>query len=269
MMMPGRKYSAANRYRYGFNGKENDNEIAGAGNQYDYGFRIYNSRIGRFLSQDPLTNKFPDLSSYQYSSNRPVDGIDIDGLEWKKYLKYAVSPVAVVVFDKKIKEGFVSRGAEFVHGIKSLPAIIEHYTNTLTSSIPGGAHVQQQEERRKNIEMAIGQGGIDYVAEMYQLIKDATIKRDKQALGALIFEAMVLAVPDAEVAKAFSGAGKFGKLLSADTKGMIKGVGKFEGAMREIAVTTKSGKRLDALSIAKELTGDVPADAIVKNGKQG
>ncbi len=42
-------------YRYGFNGKENDNEVKGEGNQQDYGFRIYDPRLGRFLSVDPLT----------------------------------------------------------------------------------------------------------------------------------------------------------------------------------------------------------------------
>lgn len=46
-------------YRYGFNGKENDNEVKGSGNQYDYGFRIYDPRIGRFLSTDPLFKTYP------------------------------------------------------------------------------------------------------------------------------------------------------------------------------------------------------------------
>jgi RHS repeat-associated protein len=55
MMMPNRKYSASNFYRYGFNGKEKDNEAKGEGNQYDYGFRVYDPRLGRFLSEDPLT----------------------------------------------------------------------------------------------------------------------------------------------------------------------------------------------------------------------
>ncbi len=36
----------------------------------------------RFLSVDPLTKSFPELTPYQYSSNRPIDGIDLDGLEY-------------------------------------------------------------------------------------------------------------------------------------------------------------------------------------------
>jgi hypothetical protein len=41
------------RYPYGFNGKEIDSDISGDGNQYDYGFRIYNPQIGRFLVLTP------------------------------------------------------------------------------------------------------------------------------------------------------------------------------------------------------------------------
>ncbi|HWJ29919.1 MAG TPA: hypothetical protein VNS32_25490, partial [Flavisolibacter sp.] len=42
-------------YRYGFNGKENDDEVKGEGNQQDYGMRVYDTRLGKFLSVDPLT----------------------------------------------------------------------------------------------------------------------------------------------------------------------------------------------------------------------
>ncbi len=68
-------------YRYGFNGKESDNEISGTGNQYDYGFRIYNPRLGKFLSVDPLTKDYPELTPYQFASNTPIQAIDLDGLE--------------------------------------------------------------------------------------------------------------------------------------------------------------------------------------------
>jgi hypothetical protein len=35
-----------NPYRYGFNGKEKDNEVSGNGNSQDYGLRIYDPRLG-------------------------------------------------------------------------------------------------------------------------------------------------------------------------------------------------------------------------------
>jgi len=73
------------RYRYGFNGKENDYEVEG---QQDYGMRMYDSRLGRFKSVDPLAGKYPYLTPYQFSSNSPVSGVDLDGLEYYAYYNY-------------------------------------------------------------------------------------------------------------------------------------------------------------------------------------
>ncbi|WP_316824684.1 RHS repeat-associated core domain-containing protein [Pedobacter miscanthi] len=82
--MPGRSFTleGSSAYRYGFNGKENDNEVKGQGNQQDYGMRIYDPRIAKFLSVDPISNEYPELTPYQFASNRPIDGIDQDGLEY-------------------------------------------------------------------------------------------------------------------------------------------------------------------------------------------
>jgi len=81
MSMPGRRYVYDNTYRYGFNGKENDNEVKGEGNQQDYGMRIYDPRLGRFLSVDPLTSSYPFYTPYQFAGNVPIKFIDLDGLE--------------------------------------------------------------------------------------------------------------------------------------------------------------------------------------------
>lgn len=75
-----RNYSSAD-YRWGFNGKEKDDEVKGSGNQYDYGFRIYDPRLGRFLSVDPLTRNYPWYSPYLFAGNRPIWAIDLDGFE--------------------------------------------------------------------------------------------------------------------------------------------------------------------------------------------
>ncbi|WP_420983075.1 RHS repeat-associated core domain-containing protein [Chitinophaga sp. 30R24] len=73
--------SVPGRYRYGFNGKENDNEVKGEGNQVDYGMRTYDPRIGKFLSVDPLARNFAWNSTYAYAENSPIKFIDLDGLE--------------------------------------------------------------------------------------------------------------------------------------------------------------------------------------------
>ena len=86
--MPGRSYQPED-YRFGFNGKEHDDEIKGAGNSIDYGMRIYDPRLAKFLSVDPLTKGFPELTPYQYASNSPIVNIDMDGEEgmWYVYAK--------------------------------------------------------------------------------------------------------------------------------------------------------------------------------------
>ncbi|WPV68097.1 RHS repeat-associated core domain-containing protein [Chitinophaga sp. LS1] len=78
MIQPDRSYSSGG-YRYGFNGKEND--VKGDGNQKDYGMRMYDPRVGRFLSEDPLTPQFPELTPYRFGGNSPIAFIDLDGLE--------------------------------------------------------------------------------------------------------------------------------------------------------------------------------------------
>jgi RHS repeat-associated protein len=71
-------------YRYGYNGKEKDNDGKVGGSTYDYGFRIYNPRIGRFLSVDPLAKSYPWYTPYQFAGNKPIKFSDLDGLEEKK-----------------------------------------------------------------------------------------------------------------------------------------------------------------------------------------
>lgn len=64
-------------YRFGFNGKENDGETS----TQDYGFRIYNPALGKFLSVDPLTYEYPFYTPYQFAGNTPIRATDLDGLE--------------------------------------------------------------------------------------------------------------------------------------------------------------------------------------------
>jgi RHS repeat-associated protein len=70
--------TSTDNYRFGFNGKEKDDET---GTQ-DYGLRIYNPSLGRFLSIDPLEKKFAWNSPYSFAENRVVDGVDLEGKEW-------------------------------------------------------------------------------------------------------------------------------------------------------------------------------------------
>ena len=76
MLQPGRHANTSD-YRYGFNGKEADNEIKGEGNSYDFGARMQDPRIARWFSLDKKPKA--DQSNYVFSRNNPIIFKDPDG----------------------------------------------------------------------------------------------------------------------------------------------------------------------------------------------
>ncbi len=69
----------AESYRRGFNGMEKDEEVKGGGNSYDFGARIYDARVGRWLTIDPLSGKYPSYTPYSFCNNNGIIYIDPDG----------------------------------------------------------------------------------------------------------------------------------------------------------------------------------------------
>lgn len=84
-------YWSLNRYRFGFQGQEAENEIASVTGAYSFfKYRISDNRIGRFWSVDPLAKDYPWNSTYAFSENRVIDGVELEGLE---YIYYKVKDV--------------------------------------------------------------------------------------------------------------------------------------------------------------------------------
>jgi len=76
---------------YKYNGKELDTKKGL--NWYDYGARHYDAALGRFVTVDPLAEKYYGISPYGYCANNPVKYIDPTGMfyddyfnQWGKYL---------------------------------------------------------------------------------------------------------------------------------------------------------------------------------------
>ncbi|RYZ55612.1 MAG: hypothetical protein EOP49_02500, partial [Sphingobacteriales bacterium] len=80
MLVPNRHESSA-VYRYGFQGQEKDDEVKGEGNSLNYTYRMHDPRVGRFFATDPLEDRYPFMTPYQFASNSPVGAIEIEGLE--------------------------------------------------------------------------------------------------------------------------------------------------------------------------------------------
>ncbi|KAB1061174.1 hypothetical protein F3059_13585 [Salibacter halophilus] len=53
--------------------------MKGSGNSLDFGARIYDPRIGKFLSLDPLMKKYPAQGPYNFVFNSPIAFKDADG----------------------------------------------------------------------------------------------------------------------------------------------------------------------------------------------
>jgi RHS repeat-associated protein len=58
---------------------EKDNELKGEGNSLDFGARLYDSRIGRWMIVDPMFKKQPQWSTYKAFFNNPIIYVDPEG----------------------------------------------------------------------------------------------------------------------------------------------------------------------------------------------
>lgn len=125
-VMEGRTYSSGTLHKYGFNGIEKDDETHGEGNAYDFGARIYDSRLGRWMSVDPLIIKYPNYSPYNQSLNNPIMFIDNGGKD--VHLHIGKEPVG------KTKIRLI--GSE---NVKGAPATVEVnlYKLTVTDDVTG------------------------------------------------------------------------------------------------------------------------------------
>ena len=78
MTEPGRSWNAGD-YRFGYTGHEKENDLAEG--VYTTEYRLLDTRLGRWMSVDPLFAKYADMSAYNYCGGNPVAFWDPDGSE--------------------------------------------------------------------------------------------------------------------------------------------------------------------------------------------
>jgi RHS repeat-associated protein len=72
-------------YSFGFNGKDKESEFnSGA---YDFGARIHDARLGRWMSVDRFVKQYASQTPYAYSNDSPILFIDIDGEKGTIYIQ--------------------------------------------------------------------------------------------------------------------------------------------------------------------------------------
>jgi len=78
--LPYRGFEASkteDKYKFGYNGQEKESEIGN--DDYDFGARIYDGRIGRWISSDPLAYQLSSTSPYCSFNNNPIAFVDDGG----------------------------------------------------------------------------------------------------------------------------------------------------------------------------------------------
>jgi RHS repeat-associated protein len=95
-------------YHYGFNGMEKDDEVKGVtGSSYDFNTRMYDSRLSRFLSLDPLARNYPSVIDYASFNNNPVIFIDPTGKGGELVItgeNTAILKIRIVLFSDVVDE---------------------------------------------------------------------------------------------------------------------------------------------------------------------
>ena len=76
---------------YKFNGKELDEETG----LYYYGARYYDAKSSVWLSVDPKMDKYPNLSSYNFSGNNPIIYVDPDGRDYGLYIDHKNKKIVI------------------------------------------------------------------------------------------------------------------------------------------------------------------------------
>jgi RHS repeat-associated protein len=193
--------SLAGGYRYGYNGKEMDNNGELGLTTYDYGFRIYNPGLGKFLSVDPLTKSYPMLTPYQFASNSPISGIDLDG---KEFFWFMAEQTEMLVFGtthiKGVHAGFEERAVNTI--LAPVMGLIESGKEEMrperfmnATFDPGIAERNMRFEIRKaQLQM---KGVID-AALYYVVLAKRVSKGEDKAIGEAGFEAALFFIPYGE-----------------------------------------------------------------------
>lgn len=100
-----------NSYRFGFNDYEYDHLICSLNSIVDYGERLYDTRIGRYFTIDPLTTEFTWQTPYSYCLNNFIalkDNLGC-GVGWTKNNttgEYVWDSNVTSKYDVDLKEGF-------------------------------------------------------------------------------------------------------------------------------------------------------------------
>ena len=131
---------------YQYNGKELNTDHAL--NLSDYGARWYDPCLGRWGGVDPLAEKMPSWSPYNYTFNYPIRLTDPDGQEpeppgWLAQIKQSVTDAGIKIKNyfnvQNLVSGNESQKLESIGKMNQVANVSKEITNKIYDGIDSGA----------------------------------------------------------------------------------------------------------------------------------
>ena len=137
---------------------------------------MYDPRVGRFLSVDPIARQYPELTPYQYASDRPIDGVDRDGNEWWNPLDLHNGPIG---FDADVASYlfdliFIKPFRTFSEGATNVMQgdVQKTLAQTGTSDNQNNSHITD-DVKKQNADENIKEGTAKMVLGLGQMVQSS------------------------------------------------------------------------------------------------
>lgn len=148
------------------------------------------------------------LTPYQFASNRPIDGIDMDGGEHLAVSIWLEKKVFGTNHIEKVRDGFIDAGKEYVVStIHSLPLIkqqvADYFKNTSRFATADPKVVEKQLQYQQQMILESGKAAWATIKGYGELLRGAA-KGNEKAIGAAAFEAAMFFVPGGEELKSLT-----------------------------------------------------------------
>ena len=151
----GASYATLASNRQKFSGKEDQTTVAGSTLPYlDFGARMYDAKLVRWNTYDPMAEKYYGINPYAYCNGDPVSFVDPSGMEGIKYVDEegvkTIESNVVVLLQKKIpipddasdrKKRRIARRNEYIddQNVESIDNA-EKELNAFYNGVEGGSY---------------------------------------------------------------------------------------------------------------------------------